>query len=260
MRKKERPIIIANWKMNKTNTEALFFLESLKQYTKELEKNKVIIAPPFTALSDMHKALNRINQREKKLFSLAAQNMHFENSGAFTGEISAQMLQQIGCEYVIIGHSERKLYFHENEEMINKKIKAALSHNLIPIVCFGETAEERKKKKYLKIIHDQIKEAFKNIPESDLRKIIISYEPIWAIGTGENALPLQVEEMHAFIRTVLLEKYSQKVSEEIKLLYGGSVTPSNTKSYMSLPDVNGLLVGNASLDINSFTKILKNTK
>ncbi|MBS3137342.1 triose-phosphate isomerase [Candidatus Woesearchaeota archaeon] len=256
---KHKPIIIANWKMYKTNPEALYFLETLKQYQKELQKATVIIAAPFTALSDMHKAMTRINTKDMKLISLAAQNVHQEKAGAFTGEISCKMIKEAGCEYVIIGHSERRQYYHETNDLINKKLKYALDNDIAPILCIGETLEQRNNKTFLKYITVQLKECLDGIKASDIRRMIISYEPIGAIGTGKNASPQQAEEMHAFIKNFIFQNYTRKIANEIRITYGGSVNENNISLYLHMLDINGVLIGGASLDVESFVRIIGNS-
>ncbi len=257
---KQKPIIIANWKMNKTNSEALFFVEILKQVPKVLGKANVILASSFTTLSDLNKALVHFNT-EKQLLSLAAQNMHFEKSGAFTGEVSCKMIKEVGCKYVLAGHSERRKFCNESNALIQKKVKYALDNDVIPVLCIGESFEERKAKNSLKVIHTQLEECLAGLKASEVRQLIIAYEPVWAISTGgtaEHAMPLQIQEIHAFIRAFILEKYGKKIAQEITIIFGGSVNEHNVQSYLSLPDVQGALVGGASLDVDTFIRLLKN--
>ncbi len=241
-----RPLIVANWKLNKTINETNAFIEVLIPLAKDTNDIDIVIAPPFTALHSAHLALKESNIR------LSAQNLFHEDKGAFTGEISPLMLVDVGCNYVIIGHSERRQYFQETNEIINKKIKAALKHALTPIFCIGESLAEREAEKTFDIIRIQLAEGLKEIkPEG----IIIAYEPIWAIGTGKTATPEQAQEVHNFIRNWLLSFYGKDASK-IRIIYGGSVTPENIESLMNCIDVDGGLVGGASLKADSFAKIV----
>ncbi|HIH42685.1 TPA: triose-phosphate isomerase [Candidatus Woesearchaeota archaeon] len=237
------PLIAGNWKMNKTNSEAVELVKRLKVLVKSIKANdcEIVVCPPFTALSDVAKELKGTN------IYLGAQNLHFEDSGAFTGEVSAQMLKEIGCKYVIIGHSERRQLFGETNAAVNKKIFAALKQGLKPIVCVGETLSERERDKTKDVIKKQITESLANV---DVNKIVLAYEPIWAIGTGKTATPEQAQEVHAFIRSLIK-------SESTRILYGGSVKPDNIKELMKQKDIDGTLVGGASLDAESFAKIVK---
>jgi triosephosphate isomerase len=188
---------------------------------------------------------------------LGAQNLHWEKSGAYTGEVSALMLKDAGCGYVIIGHSERRIYFYENNLTINKKILSALTSGLTPIVCVGETLEEREKKQTFEVIRCQIKEGLVGLTGAQILELVIAYEPVWAIGTGKTATPEQANEVHAFIRQLLTEDFNDRVSSQIRIQYGGSVKPDNIKSLMDQKDIDGVLVGGASLDADSFTRIVK---
>lgn len=239
-------LIIGNWKMNKTIKEAISFIKELKQRCNT--KNEIVICPPFTALYPISQEIKNTE------IKLGAQNMHYELEGAFTGEISGTMLKEIGCKYVIIGHSERRLYFHETEEIINKKIISALNQRLIPILCIGETTKQRKEKKTKHVIINQLKNAFRNIKE--IEEIVIAYEPIWAIGTGKNATPEDAEEVHNFIHSFMNRISVRKLS----IVYGGSVTPENVTSLISQPHIDGVLIGGASLDITKFSKIIQISK
>ncbi|MDD5609738.1 MAG: triose-phosphate isomerase, partial [Ignavibacterium sp.] len=212
--------------------------------------NLVIIAPPYTSLET---ACALIKDTEIKL---SAQNMHFEESGAFTGEISAGMLKSAGCEYVILGHSERRTIFSETDEIINKKLKKALSSELLPIFCIGETLEERESGKTNSIVERQISSGLDGISESDFNKIIIAYEPVWAIGTGKTATPDQAQEVHKFIRNLIEKIYSKNSAEKCIILYGGSVKPDNSAELLSQNDIDGALVGGACLKSYSFLEII----
>lgn len=236
------PLIVGNWKMNKTSSEAVELVKKLKVLVKNVKANKsqIVICPAFTALSDVAKELKDTN------ILLGAQNLYFEEYGAFTGEVSAQMLKEIECKYVIIGHSERRQLYGEINAVVNQKIFAALKHGLIPIVCVGETLAEREKNKTKEIIKKQITESLKDI---DVNKIVIAYEPVWAIGTGKTATPEQAQEVHALIRSLIK-------SNSTRILYGGSVKHDNIKELMAQKDIDGALVGGASLDAESFAKIV----
>jgi triosephosphate isomerase len=239
-------IIAGNWKMNKTVKETVEFIKKVKK--EKLPKNvKIILCPPFTALSEAAKSLKGSN------ISLASQTLYYEEKGAFTGEISPLMLQETGCKYAIIGHSERRHIFGESDELINKKLLSAINHKLTPIFCIGETKEERQDGKTELILKNQIS---KGLNKVDVSKIIIAYEPVWAIGTGINATPKQAEESHLFIRSLIKQKYGENISKNLKLLYGGSVTPENAKSLLSQKNIDGLLVGGASLDLKKFLRII----
>lgn len=238
----QKIIFAANWKMNKNIKDAEYFLSQFKNI-KWPKDTEVIICPPFTLLPTL-------NQMSKgQIWKIGSQNMFYEEQGAYTGEISPFHLKDVGCEYIILGHSERRQYFQETDELINKKIKSALAHNLIPIFCVGETLEQREKNETEKIITTQIKKGLKDLQLKTIdQRLIIAYEPIWAIGTGKTAIPEQAQTVHALIRKL--------TSPNISILYGGSVKPENIKSLMAQPDINGALIGNASLDIESFAKII----
>jgi len=261
------PLIAGNWKMNKTSSEAVELVKKLKLLVKDADskKREIVVCPPFTALSDVAKELadkNNKNKDNNMNIALGAQNLHFEESGAFTGEVSAQMLKEAGCKYVIIGHSERRQLFGETNQSVNKKIFAALKHGLTPIVCFGETLAEREKNKTKDVIKKQITESLNGIDQANdgdnnFNWIVIAYEPIWAIGTGKTATPGQAQEVHASIRKLLEELSGKKTADSTRILYGGSVKPENIKSLMMQKDIDGALVGGASLDVESFTEIVK---
>ena len=246
-----KPIIGGNWKMNKTLNEATHFVEELKkEICNKIEEVEVAIFPPFTLLRALQPLLKETG------IGLGAQNMYWEKRGAYTGEISPLMLLDAGCNYIILGHSERRRYFGETDEKVNKKIKAALSFGLTPIVCIGEKLEERKRGEANEIVEKQLRGCLKNIDSKNREKIVIAYEPIWAIGTGETATPEQAQEMHYFIREKLKSLWKDK-SDLIRIQYGGSVKPENIKSLMKQPDIDGALVGGASLKADSFAKIIK---
>jgi len=249
MRKK---VIVGNWKMNKDIPASVKLIEELKNQLTDLKESvDVIVCPPFTSLDSVNTLL-----KDSKI-KLGAQNMYFENDGAFTGEISADMLLSAGCEYVILGHSERRTIFKESDELINKKIKKALSSNLKPIFCVGETLEEREHGITEQIVKTQVTEGLKGISEKDLEQIIIAYEPVWAIGTGKTASKEQAQEVHAFIRLLVKDLYSPEAASKIIIQYGGSVKPENSAELLSQPDIDGALVGGACLKADSFSGIIK---
>ncbi|MDD5594049.1 MAG: triose-phosphate isomerase [Candidatus Margulisbacteria bacterium] len=242
-----KPIIAGNWKMYKTVSEAKDFATKLKPLVADVHDRTILVCPPLTHLQDVCDILCDSN------VAVGAQNLFWEDEGAFTGEVSAPMLKSVGCTYVIIGHSERRQYFGETDGTVNKKIFAALKHNLLPIVCVGETLEQREKNETFKVIERQIKEGTKGLGTGDWEKIIIAYEPVWAIGTGKTATPEQAQEVHAYIRKLL----PKDVAANIRILYGGSVKPENIKELMAKPDIDGGLVGGASLKVDSFVKLIK---
>lgn len=246
-----RPIIAGNWKMNKTVGEAIELATALKRNLYKIQNVDIVIAPPFTALSEVSEVIMDSD------IKLCAQNMYWADSGAFTGEISPLMLKDAGCEYVIIGHSERRIYFGESNESVNKKIKLALERGLIPIMCVGEKLQEREENRTFDVIANHIKGGLAGISKEDMPNIIIAYEPVWAIGTGKNATPKEAEEVHKFIRTQLTEMFDKEISETARIQYGGSVTADNIKDLIGEPDIDGALVGGASLKPDAFTKIVE---
>ncbi len=239
--------------MNKTYKESKALVKELKKSVKDLELDniRVIIAPPFVNLQKASK------KTKDSIIEVAAQNMHQAENGAFTGEISANMLKSIYVNTVILGHSERREYFGETDELLVKKVGAALKNNLEIIFCFGEVLEDRKSGNHFKVVEKQIKKALFHLNSNSWKKIILAYEPVWAIGTGETASPGQAQEMHAFIRELVAERYISDVAEEVSILYGGSVKPSNAKEIFSKEDVDGGLIGGASLNVNDFTALIK---
>jgi len=248
---KRIPIIAGNWKMNKTTTEARDLANRIKSLVTGVKNREIVLAPPFTALQTVGEAIRGTN------LVLAAQNFFWEERGAFTGEISGEMLLDLGCRYVIIGHSERRQYFGEVDEVVNKKLRQALLKGLYAIVCVGETLAEREEGKTNQVIEGQVTSALKSITEAEMHKIVIAYEPVWAIGTGKTATPEQAEEIHMFIRKKILTLYSGNVAETLRIQYGGSVTPENASAIMAMPDIDGALVGGASLKPDSFATIVK---
>jgi triosephosphate isomerase len=247
----DKPFIAGNWKMYKTIPEAVDLVKALKKTSPELKEAEVAVIPPFPALTEVKKII------EGSLIRLGAQDLYWEKQGAFTGEVSAPMLKSAGCEHVTIGHSERRQHFGETDETVNKKIKAALAEELIPIVCIGESLEERKKEETLTKVESQINSGLKDLTKEQISQIIIAYEPIWAIGTGLTATPAQAEEVHRTIREKLTEKYGKEIASCVIILYGGSVKPDNTYSLLRENNINGALVGGASLEASSFVQIVK---
>ena len=246
-----RKVIIAgNWKMNKTVGEAVSFVKDLKKLSDGIDDREIVVCPPFTSLSAVAAELKTSN------IGLGAQNMYFEKEGAFTGEVSPLMLKEL-VKYVIIGHSERRHIFNEDDELINKKVKSALENGLKPILCVGETLEEREKGKTKDIVGKQINEGLKDIKKRDMGNVVIAYEPVWAIGTGKNATPQQAEDVHLFIRGLLKAIFDDKVGENISILYGGSVNKDCIKEIISQEDIDGALVGGASLDVKHFFEVIK---
>lgn len=238
-----KPLIAANWKMHKTTREALKFVDHFKVCrTKDRE---VLICAPFTDLPDLCLALSRCD------IKLGAQNMHYRDKGAMTGEISAPMIKPY-VDYVILGHSERRSF--ESDKVVNKKVLSALKHGIKPVMCVGETLAERRKKQHKRKIRKQVLEGLKKV--KDVSKVVIAYEPLWAIGSGKTASPEQAEEMHAYIRHVLKEKYGKKKADSVRIIYGGSVKAGNIKQLMKKENINGVLVGGASLSAAKFKKII----
>ncbi len=242
-----KPFIAANWKMNKTVPEAEAFLSEFLPEVSNVTDADIVIAPPFTALKTVGEKLKGTN------VILAAQNVFYEEKGAYTGEISPSMLLDAGCSYVIIGHSERRQYFNETDEIVNKKIKTALKNGLKVILCIGESLAQRQEGKTNDVLKEQLTNGLKDV---DIENIVIAYEPIWAIGTGVTATPEQAEDAHSYIRKEISSIYGNK-AEALRILYGGSVTPDNVNDLMTCPDVDGALVGGASLKPDSFSKIVK---
>jgi len=245
------PFIVGNWKMNKTVGEALDLVRELKASLQNHRDVEVAVAPPFTALYPVKKEL------EGSSIQLAAQNLFWEEKGAFTGEVSPLMLREVGCQYVIIGHSERRQFFGETDETVNRKIKSALSHDLKVIFCIGETLKEREEGRTFSVVGGQMAGGLKGLGEKEIRGLVIAYEPVWAIGTGKTATPQQAEEVHRFIREKLETLYSKEISQRIRIQYGGSVTPENIKGLMDQDNIDGALVGGASLKAESFLRIVR---
>lgn len=246
-----RKIIAGNWKMHNDLMQSEDLINRLKVLLKDGSVNcDIIVCPPFTLLSEASKLI------KGSIIKLGAQNMHFEDKGAFTGEISASMLKSAGCEYVILGHSERRTIFNESDDTINKKMKKALEQKLKPIFCIGETLAEREKEITKDVVKRQVEKGLEGISSEMMQKIIIAYEPVWAIGTGKTATPEQAQEVHGFIRSLIEQKFSKSIAENLVIQYGGSVKPDNAGELLSQNDIDGALVGGACLDADSFFGII----
>ncbi|GAB4113105.1 MAG: triose-phosphate isomerase [Candidatus Caldatribacteriota bacterium] len=245
------PVIAGNWKMNKTVVESTALVKEIKDFVRNYKGVEIVVCPPFTSLWVVKGVINSSN------LHLGAQDMYWEERGAFTGEISPLMLKDVGCEYVILGHSERREYFKESSEEVAKKVKAAFKNNLLPIVCVGENLLEREDGKTRVVIEKQIKALFSEIDAPDARRIIVAYEPVWAIGTGKSANAIDANQIIGYIRELFSQEYGKVVSEQIKILYGGSVNPDNIKEFIDEPEIDGALVGGASLNALSFSQIVK---
>ncbi len=249
MRKK---IVAANWKMNMTVGESAEWVRDFLLELGDIRDVDVVVVPPFTAIAKVTESLGSAQN-----IKVGAQNMHWERSGAFTGEISAALLRDLFVRYVVLGHSERRQLFGETDEIVNKKVKAAHEATLKPIVCIGETLEQRDGGKVEKVLSTQLRGSLVDLDAKQLQETTIAYEPVWAIGTGRNATPAQAQEAHAFIRQTLREMSDESVAEKIRIQYGGSVKPNNARELMSQPDIDGALVGGASLEARSFAEIVK---
>jgi len=247
-----RPIIAGNWKMYKTLTSALELVENLKISLSSVADREVVVCPPFTALAVVRQAI------KNSVLKLGAQDLFWEKEGAFTGEVSPEMLKDVGCSYVIIGHSERRQFFGETDATVNKKIRAALTWGLNPIVCVGEMLSERESGRAFEVVEKQLRIGLAGgFNEEEAGKIVIAYEPVWAIGTGKTATPQQAQEMHRFIREKYSSLFGTSAASSLRILYGGSVKPDNIKNLMSQDDIDGALVGGASLKADDFTKIVR---
>ncbi|HLD88352.1 MAG TPA: triose-phosphate isomerase [Candidatus Omnitrophota bacterium] len=244
------PIIAGNWKLNKTSREAIVLVEELKREVADLEGVDIVVCPPFTALESVSEALIETN------IALGAQNVYWADSGAFTGEISAPMLKDFGVQYVIVGHSERRQYFGETDATVNKRLRAALAHGLTPIVCVGENLAEREAGKTFAVIQTHVQGSLAGLTFDEVNKIVVAYEPVWAIGTGKTATPSMAQEAHAFVRGLLAKIFNPDTAQSVRIQYGGSVTPENIAALISQPDIDGALVGGASLKAASFAAIV----
>lgn len=243
-------IIAGNWKMHKTVPEAVNLVEGLKTRLHGIDAVEIVVAPPFTALSPVNQILGGTR------LLLGAQNLHYAKEGAYTGEVSAAMLKDVGCRYVIAGHSERREYFQETDQTVNRKVHAVLEAGMSCILCLGETLEAREEERTMEVVGRQLKEGLKGCSDEQMDRIVIAYEPIWAIGTGKTATPEQANEVHAHLRHLLSEVFHAEVAATTRILYGGSVKPENTKDLMARSDIDGALVGGASLTAESFAGIV----
>ncbi len=250
----KKPLIAGNWKMNKTIAEAVDFIDRLKPMLAGAKDRDIVVAPPFTALRPV------AQRAQGSAIRVCAQNIHWEEKGAFTGEVSARMVADSGCEYVICGHSERRTLFGESDGDVNRKIRAALASGLVPIVCVGETLEERERGETFPVIDRQLKEGLMNLPIDGIRRLVIAYEPVWAIGTGRTASPGEAQESHAFIRKTIEARFGSDAAAGLRILYGGSVHVGNIDALMAQPDIDGVLVGGASLEVESFARIVQFNK
>ena len=249
--KTRTPLIAGNWKMYKTNAEAVETAGRLVELVADTADVDIMIAPVFTALDPVSKVV------KGSRVGLGAQNLYWEKEGAYTGEISADMLVAAGCQFVIIGHSERRQYFGETDETVNKKISAAITANLIPVFCIGETEAERESGNTFSVLDKQVKDGLKGKVVEDLGSLVIAYEPVWAIGTGKTATSDQAQETHKYIRSLIDGIFGTDLAGSVRILYGGSVKPANVAELMAMPDIDGALVGGASLDAESFSQIVK---
>ena len=248
------PFIAANWKMYKTVHEAVVFVKEFRSLVKDIEDVEIVVAPPFTAVHAVADAARNSN------VGVAGQNLHWEREGAFTGEVSAPMLREAGADYVIVGHSERRRMFQETDETVNRKLMAALAVRLTPIVCIGETLEERERSETLAVLDRQIKRGLDSLTGEQVASLVLAYEPVWAIGTGRNATPEQAGEAHAHIRSRLRQWFGGDAADGCHVLYGGSVKPDNIHELILHPDVDGALVGGASLDVRVFHDIVARSR
>ncbi|MFZ4588608.1 MAG: triose-phosphate isomerase [Terrimicrobiaceae bacterium] len=249
MRKK---IIAANWKMNMTVAETVSYIESFRVHVEPVNNVEIVIAPPFTAIAKLSEMLGGSQK-----IRLGAQNMYFERNGAFTGEVSAAMLRELFVKYVILGHSERRQIFGESDSLVNRKVQTALASGLRAIVCVGETLEERDAGREKEILETQLRGSLAGVSAAQMVDIVIAYEPVWAIGTGRNASPEQAQEAHAHVREVLAELTDAATAAKVRIQYGGSVKPANAASLLGQPDIDGALVGGASLEALGFSEIVK---
>jgi len=245
-----QPIIVANWKLHKTRAEARQFIDELGRHCPDPGPLEVVLAAPFTALAAMQERLRATP------FLLAAQDLFWENFGAYTGEVSAPMLVDVGCAYVIVGHSERRQYFGETDETVCKKVAAALQAGLRPIVCVGEALAQRQAGETFTVLEQQVRHGLTACQGETISQVVLAYEPLWAIGTGVTATPSQAQEVHRYLRALLAQLWDETVAQTVRIQYGGSVRPENTAALMAEPDIDGALVGGASLDAASFAQIL----
>ena len=245
-----KPLIAGNWKMHKTGKEAVGAAKALKELVADVSAVETMIAPTFTALAQVSEEIASGN------IALGAQNLHWEPKGAFTGEIAADMLVDAGCSYVIIGHSERRQFFGETDQTVNQRIRAAVDAGLRPVLCIGESEAERDAGQTFSILDKQIQKGLESFVLRDLQTLVVAYEPVWAIGTGKTATKEQAQEAHAHIRSELAKMFNEAFAQQVRILYGGSVKPSNVKELMAMPDVDGALVGGASLEPETFSQLV----
>ena len=248
------PFIAGNWKMYKTVQEAVLFAKELRSAVKDVDDVEIVVAPPFTAVHAVAEAARNTN------IGVAAQDLYWEALGAFTGEVSGPMIKEAGAEYVIVGHSERRQLFSETDATVNKKVTAAIASGLTPIVCVGETLEERERNDTLAVLDRQIKGGLDRITGDELAELVLAYEPVWAIGTGRVATAAQAGEVHAHIRTRLRQWFGADAADQCRVIYGGSVKPDNIRDLIAEEDVDGALVGGASLDVRSFAEIVARSR
>ena len=248
------PLIVGNWKMNLLTAEATELARGVKEFVEKITDVRVILAPSFTSLHSVSHTLSGSK------VGLASQNFYFEKSGAYTGEVSLDMIKDVGCKYAIVGHSERRRLFGETDELIHEKILGALENDILAILCVGETGEERKTGETHKVIESQINKALNGLDSQLLKEVVIAYEPVWAIGTGENATVGQAAEIHGLIRKIVAGKYQGNETKPLTILYGGSVTPKNGQELLQNDEIDGALVGGASLNIDSFCDIIKSAQ
>ena len=245
------PVIAGNWKMYKTADEAGAFVREFLPLVQDADGVEIVLAPPFPSLAAVA-ALTRGTR-----IGVASQNVHFADEGAYTGEVSARMVRDAGAAYAIVGHSERRHYFAETDEFVNRKVRAALAAGLVPILCLGETLAERESGRTIEVVERQIRAGLAEVPGSAAGRILVAYEPVWAIGTGKTATPAQAQEVHAFLRGTLKQMWGEEAAGAVRILYGGSVKPENAAELMGQEDIDGALVGGASLSSQSFAKIVK---
>jgi triosephosphate isomerase len=248
------PFIAGNWKMFKTVHETAVFVKELRSMVKDVADVEIVLAPPFTAIHAAAEAARNTN------IGIAAQDVYWEREGAFTGEVSAAMIKEAGAEYVIVGHSERRRLFHETDAIVSRKARAAIGAGLTPIVCIGETLEERERNETLAVLDRQIKDSLDEISAEHVAELVVAYEPVWAIGTGRNATASQAGEAHAHIRTRLRQWFGANAADRCHVIYGGSVKPDNIRELIAEPEVDGALVGGASLDVKGFTEIVTRSR
>ncbi len=246
-----KPIVAGNWKMNKTAVEGVTLVTDLKPLVAGIDAVDVVVCPPFTTISAVADAVKGTN------IAVGGQNMYWEDSGAFTGEVAPGMLLTAGCTYVIIGHSERRTYFGETNETVNNKVKKALAVGLTPIMCVGETLEEREADKTEDVVKSHVEGGLKGLSADEIRKVVLAYEPVWAIGTGKTATPDQAQDVHAFIRGILVKLAGEDAAQAVRIQYGGSMKPDNAAELMSKKDIDGGLIGGAALQAASFAQIVK---